>query len=791
MRLSKHFLNDYVDLTGIDYHDLASRMVFTGNEYESIDKMCNVTGIVVGYVVECINHPESDHLHICQVDLGTETKQIICGAPNVAAGQKVIVATVGAQLPGGVIKRAHLAGMDSEGMICSLMELGIDSKYLSENDKIGIHILGEDAEIGSDPLVYLQMDDEVIDFELTADRGDLMSILGMAYEVGAIYNLKVMLPDTTYHASNLSMKDYSLEVETKDCSIYLGKVVNNVVIKESPGFIKNRLIASGIRPINNVVDISNYVMLEYGQPLHFFDALKLGKHIIVRNAEENETLTTLDNNIRTLNKNDIVIANETEAVALAGVMGGLTTEVETDTKDIFIEAAIFDPIKIRLTSNRILRSEASNRYEKGIDPNRTLKAIERACHLLEKYASASPVADMISYDNTLKEDKKIVVHLDKINQVLGMELTSNDVKDTLNRLDFKYTGENPITVFVPTRRIDVNIVEDLIAEIGKIYGYDKVVGKLPIVEIKQGHYTDHMLLVKNTRKRLQSLGLQQVITYSLTRLNEINDFVIEPHDIVEINNYLSEDRKVMRQSMIRSLMNVYDYNASRGQNDVSIFECGSSYYKIDEKYIEESKVAGLMSGEYIATSWGETKVVDFYLLKGIIENLLGYLGFNNRYQLTINHLPKEMHPGRSAMILLDNEEIGFFGEVSPMVTKKRLYVFEFSLTKILNKKVRSIKYKEVSKYPSVHKDLAFIVKKDTTAKEIEDILKRVGSRLLTEIKVFDVYTGDNVGEGEKSIAFALTFQDQNKTLTDEEVTNIFNKMIESVESKLDAKLRDK
>ena len=406
-------------------------MVFAGNEYESISKLCNAQGLVIGKVLECVNHPDSDHLHICQVDIGDSIKQIVCGAPNVRAGILVIVAKEGATLPGGItIKKTSLAGTESEGMICSLAELGLDSKYLTEEDKNGIHILENDAIVGEDPLKYLELDDEIIDFELTANRADLLSVMGMAYEVGAIYNRKIKFPDTTYEATKENINDqYQLDVKTSDCSIYLGKLVHNVTIKESPKFIKSRLMASGIRPINNVVDISNYVMLEYGQPLHFFDADKLGNHIIVRKANAQEEITTLDGIKRSLMDSDIVIANEKEAVALAGVMGGLDTEVENDTKNIFIESAIFNPINIRYTSKRILRSEASNRYEKGIDPNRTEEALNRACYLLNKYASGEVTDDILTYDKSEKESKKIEISLEKINAVLGYELTDQQEKD--------------------------------------------------------------------------------------------------------------------------------------------------------------------------------------------------------------------------------------------------------------------------------------------------------------------------------------------------------------------------
>lgn len=794
MRLSKKFISDYIDIHDIDMKELAEKMVFAGNEYEEMKPFCEATNLVIGEVLECVDHPESDHLHICQVNLGDETVQIVCGAPNVRKGLKVIVSKVGATLPGGiVIKNAKLAGVESNGMICALAELGLESKYLKEEDKNGIHELPNDAPVGDDALAYLEFDDTIIDFELTADRADLMNMIGMAYEVGAIYDRPVTVKEPVVNEQgNDITDDYQLDVETENCSIYLGKCVSNVSIKESPQFIKERLMACGIRPINNVVDISNYVMLEYGQPLHFFDADRLGKHIVVRMAKEEETLTTLDGQIRELKSSDIVIANEKEAVALAGVMGGLSTEVEEDTKNIFIEAAIFDPVHIRYTSKAILRSEASSRYEKGIDPNRTKQAILRACELLEKYAGGITRTGMLCHDQAIKEDKKIDITLEKINQVLGMKLESADVESILKRLGFTYNVEKEhYHVTVPTRRLDVNIKEDLIEEIGRIYGYDHVSGKLPVVPMKQGTYPKKEKMIKEIRKRLEGLGFYQVITYSLVGDSECKQFVNQMKTPVAVLAPLSEDKKVMRQTLIPSLLNVMEYNLARNVKDIQIFETGSIYYQ-EEHYVEEQMLSGLLLGNYQGNTWQNQYLkVDFYLVKGVIENLLNYLGLNGRYQIVADENYQDMHPKMTASILVDHETVGYFGKVHPRTSKRDVYVFEISLDKLLEKKVRQVKYKEISKYPSVHKDLAFIMPKAMESEQVMSILKKVGGRLLTNIDVFDVYEGENVGADEKSIAYALTFQNATKTLSDEEVTTIFNQMISEVESKLKIKLRNK
>jgi phenylalanyl-tRNA synthetase beta chain len=784
MKLSRNFLKDYIDINDIDYTELANKMVLVGNEFENVKYLSDATNVVVGEVLECNRHPESTKLSICKVNTG-EVNQILCGASNVKAGQKVVVAKIGAILPGGFeIKKAKLAGYDSEGMICSLTELGIESKYMSDEDKEGIHVLKSDAKVGENALEYLSYNDQVIDFELTSNRADLLSVIGMAYEVGAIYNKKVILPNIDYKEIEESI-NMNLSVETPNCSLYLGKMVKDIVIEESPYFIKARLIASGIRPINNVVDISNYVMLETGQPLHFFDALKLGNKVLVRNAKE-EAITTLDNTTHNLISDDIVITDGEKPVALAGVMGGLNTEVTNSTTSIFIESAIFDSISIRNTSKRTFRTEATNRFEKGIDPNRSLFALNRACYLLEKYASGKVLKGLVSHDVTNKEDKKITISLNKVNQVLGMNLTGEEVVIILNKLGFKNEGN---TILVPTRRLDIGIEEDLIEEIGRIHGYDNLLGKLPTTNVKEGKYSKKALMIKEIRNLLQSLGLNQVITYSLLKDKEVNNFVLEPKEIVTLLSPMSEDKKVMRQSLLTGLYNVYEYNNARFIKDINIFETGSIYYKKDNNYVEDTYVSGLLSGTYLSNDWQQKTIkVDFYLVKGIIENLLGYLGLNNRYQINDTNIPNGYHIGRSAAVYVDNILIGHFGQIDPRISKKEVYVFELNLELLLSLKVRNIKFKEINKYPSVTRDLSIVINKEVSSKTITDTIKKASGKLLTNIDIFDLYVGPNVLETEKSLAYSLTYEDANKTLEDNEINAILEKVKNEL-TNIGAKLR--
>ena len=788
MRLSTNFLKDYVDID-VPVKTLAEDMTRVGNEYDFAGNFIEATNLVIGEIKECEEHPDSDHLHVCKVDVGNEILQIVCGAPNARKGLKVIVALPGAVLPGDfTIKKGIIRGVESNGMMCSIAELGLESKFLKPEDKDGIHELPLDAPIGKDPIAYMEMDDGVIDFELTANRGDLLSILGMAYEVGAIYNKEVASIDLSHEEQGYNITNsFKVDVQTNNCSLFLAKKVENVTIKESPAFIKNRLMASGIRPINNVVDISNYVMLEVGQPLHFYDADKLGNKIIVRMAENGEKLTTLDNIERTLNENDIVIATPDSAIGLAGVMGGLTTEVENFTKDVIIESAIFDGVKVRKTSKKIVRSEASNRFEKGLDPNRTYMAIERACHLLEKYADATVVSGLCVYDKTDKQDKEIKITVKNINDVLGTNLSEDEVIDVFKRLKFKgYAEDGKISVLVPRRRLDISIKEDLIEEVGRIYGVDNIQGKLPVLPMKAGSYDK---TTREIRNKMVSLGLNETLTYVLVNKEEAKQYTCDSFENLKLLDPLTEERDTLRYSIIPSLVKTYEYNKARNIKDVSIFEIGKGFFKKGEEYGENSKLCVLMAGEYYL-GLGNKQNVDFYIIKGIAEEILDYLGYEGRYSFVhSSNLPEEFHPGQSAEISVNNDIVGVVAKLHPQVSKDDVFVLEINLDKLLSKRTGKMKYKEISKFPSIKKDLAFVVNKNVESKEIETVIKKAGGNLLTDITVFDVYTGENVGADEKSIAYNLTFMDSRKTLTEDEVSVVFEKIIEMVESKCDAKLR--
>ena len=789
--ISLNWVKDYIDLSDQDLKELAVKVTKAGINVEKVITN-HIDNLVIGEVLECVNHPDSDHLHVCKVRIGDEVTQIVCGAKNVCQGIKVIVALPGAVLPGNFeIKQSKIRGVESNGMICALFELGLEEKSEDNYDK-GICILDKDAPVGEDPLAFLGLDDTLYELDVHKHRNnDCYYHIGFAYEIASILNRKVVLPVSDYNeVSDNIDKHFELKVETSKCPYYLAKMVVDVEIKESPDFIKKRLISAGMRPINNVVDISNYVMLEYGQPMHFFDKDKLGNKVVVRDACDGEKIVTLDEKERVLRNSDIVITDGEKAVCIAGVMGGLNTDVDVNTKSILIESAIFDATSIRYTAGNLnLRSEASIRYGKGLNYEYTLAAIDRACSLLEKYANAKVLSGMVSHDVLDKSKKIVKFKASDVNRMLGITISTSDMEVELNRLDFPYElNGDEFIVTVPNRRLDIDPnVNDIAEEIGRLYGYHNLVSTLPVVPLRKGEYVGDVKYRKLISKRLRALGLNECKTYTLVSPEMADSFKYDNMVNVVLPNPMSVDKSVVRTSILPSLLNTYEYNKARKVNDINLYEISKVY---DVNYNEETKVAMLMKGNYITNNWQGTNVkVDFYVIKGLVENVLDYFGLKNRYSFEVK-LVDDMHPGICASIVLDREEIGIIGRVHPSLWKDDIYLAEFSLTKIMDKKIKAIKYKESSKYPEIKKDLAFVVKKDKTAGEVMNQIKKSGGRLLNDVAVFDVYTGDNVGSDEKSIAYSLTFSDPTRTLTDDEVTEVFNKIISEVEQKCNAKLRD-
>ena len=787
--INLEWVSDYIDISDLTPKELAEKVTESDINVEKVITN-HIDNLVIGEVVECTNHPDSDHLHICKVDIGSEVLQIVCGAPNVRVGLKAIVALVGAVLPGDFeIKKSKIRGVESNGMLCALYELGFEEKN-DETYSKGIYEGASNLKVGEDALKALDLESTVLELDIHKHRNnDCYYHIGFAYALGSILNRKVTLPDISFKEINDNVENhFDLEVATSKCSYYLAKMVKDIEIKESPEFIKKRLISAGMRPINNVVDISNYVMLEFGQPLHFFDYDLLGSKVLVRDAVNNEEITTLDNKERVLTNNDIVITDGTTPKCIAGVMGGVDTEVTENTKTILIESAIFDAVSIRNTAARLnLRSEASIRYGKGLNYEYTEMAIKRACHLLEKYANATILAGIVKYDNVDKTKKIVTFKAKEVNNLLGIEIAETDMEKEMDRLGFTYTLKDEVfTVTIPNRRLDIEPnVNDIAEEIVRLYGYHNLTSTLPVVSIKKGEYKGDIKYRKFISKRLRMLGLTETKTYTLVSPSMADLFDYEQKEKVVLPNPMSVDKSVIRTTIIPSLINVYNYNKARKVEDIFLYEISKTY---DKNYQEESKIAGLLKGNIVKSSWNGNIKCDFYVVKGIVEDILNSLGFTNRYTFVPTKLPN-LHPGVSASILLDGEMLGIIGRIHPNTLKDEVYVFELSLNKLM-RKVKPIKFKEPAKYPSIQKDVAFLIDRNISASEIEKMIKKSSSRLLKDISVFDVYLGANIASDKKSIAFKLTYLDETKTLTDEEVMNDFYQMIEKVTKEFNCEIRD-
>ena len=787
--ISMNWVKDYLDLNGEDLVKVADDVTKAGINVEAVITN-HIDNLVVGEVLECVDHPDSDHLHVCKVNVGKETVQIVCGAPNVRAGIKVIVALPGAVLPGDFeIKAGKIRGEESNGMICALFELGLEEKT-DETYAKGIEELPEDAPVGLDAMEYLGCDDTLFDLDVHKHRNnDCYYHIGFAYEVGTIINKPVKLPEAKYNVdkSDSVDKHVKLTVDTDKCPCYIGRMVKNVKIGESPEWIKKRLTSVGMRSINNVVDISNFVMLEFGQPTHFFDADKLGNEVLVRNANDGEKIVTLDEIERNLLSSDIVITDGKVPTCIAGVMGGQNTEIDDNTKNIFIESAIFDSVSIRNTSKRLmLKSEASIRYGKGLNYEYTNLAMDRCLSLLEQYAGATVIDGVLLHDKVDKTEKIVEFTSNEINKYLGIEISDEDMEVQLKRLDFAYTlKDHKFKCTIPRRRLDIDPnIADMAEEIGRLYGYHNLVGTLPEVGMKRGVYKGDVGIRKTISRRLRSLGLNEVKTYTLVSPKMADMFKYEDRDAITLPSPMSQDKSIIRLSLIPSLLQTYEYNKARKVNDINIYEIGKTY---DKNYTEDHKVALLMKGSYITNKVNGINIkADFYLVKGIIENLFNYLGFKNRYDFQKVEV-KELHPGVSASILIDRKPVGIIGKVHPSIYKEEVYVAEFSLTKLYELTTKALKFKGASKYPEIQKDVAFIVPNELTNAEIEAVIKHAGGRLLDNIDIFDIYR--DIEPGKKSMAYNLTFKDDTRTLSDEEVMQVFNNIIKEVESKLDAKLR--
>lgn len=802
MLVSTKWLNEYVNINGINPADLAEKITRSGIEVDSIiDRSHGMTNVVVGYVKECVKHPEADKLNICQVDVGEETTQIICGAPNIAQGQKVIVARPGAVLPGGMkIKKAKLRGEESNGMICSLQELGIEGKLVAKAYAEGIYVLPEDTIPGENALPLLGLDDTVLEFDLTPNRSDALSMLGVAYEVGAILSQGIALPKIDYKEAAEKAEDkLKLRVDaTSDNPMYVAKVVKNIKVAESPLWLQNYLMAAGVRPHNNVVDITNYVLMEYGQPLHAFDYDRLGTgEIVVRHAEEGEKITTLDDTERTLNSHNLVITNGKEPVAIAGVMGGANSEVHNGTTTVVIESAYFAPSSVRQTSKEVgLRSDASTRFEKGVDPNRVQEAAERAAQLMAELAGGEVLSGSVIVDELDKTAERITISPDYINSRLGMKISMDDMLSILERLRIPTEAINgQLVIEAPTRRQDLRIKEDIIEEIARMYGYDEIPKTLPVSESTPGGLTPYQAKRRIVRQFLEGAGLYQAITYSLTSKEQSQAYALETAHVTELLMPMSEERSILRQSLIPHLLDAATYNVARRIDSVALYETGSVFLGEEEDGLprEVEHVAAVLTGKWVDHAWqGETKKVDFFVIKGIVEGMMERLGLLDGLAFEQAAIDG-MHPGRTANIFLNGERIGLVGQIHPTEQKKRdlkeTYVMELNLERILSIDTDELLYVPVPRFPSISRDIALVVDSGTSAGTLEAIIRKAGGKLLKDVKLFDLYEGNNVEEGKKSLAFSMTYFDPERTLTDEEVVKAHEKVLNALTNDANAQLR--
>ncbi|MDI7740525.1 phenylalanine--tRNA ligase subunit beta [Lysinibacillus fusiformis] len=793
MLVSLNWLKQYVDIDGLAPEELAEKITRSGIEVDAvIDRSGGMTNVVVGHVVSKEKHPDADKLNVCQVQVGEgDIRQIICGAPNVDAGQNVIVALPGARLPGGVkIKKAKMRGQESNGMICSLQELGVEGRVVPKAYADGIYVLPEDAVPGSDALELIGLRDTVLELGLTPNRSDALSMLGVAYEVAAILSQEVKLPEIQYTTVSEKAEDYiKVHVEAKENPLYAAKVVKNVKIAESPLWLQHYLMAAGVRPHNNVVDITNYILMEYGQPLHAFDYDSLkSKEILVRLANEGEKIVTLDEQERTLKGHNLVITNGTEPVAIAGVMGGANSEVTSDTTTVVIEAAYFDGFSVRRTSKELgLRSDSSARFEKGVDPNRVLLAGERAAQLLAELAGGEVLEGTVLVDDLDKSPARVVVSPDFINNRLGMKISLEEMLSILNRLQFDVEAANGLLIVdAPTRRQDIKIEEDIVEEIARLYGYDEIPMTLPEGNDQIGGLTPYQAKRRIARNVMEGAGLYQAVTYSLTSDELSQKFALKAEDTTRLLMPMSEERSTLRQSLIPHLVEAASYNVARKADSVALYEVGSVFLgkTAEELPYEEEHLALVVSGKWVDNAWqGEKLAVDFFVAKGIVESLFEKLGLTERVSFEKASVDG-LHPGQTAVILLDGEKVGIIGGLHPTERKKYdlkdTFVAELNLKAILTATVEELVYTSVPRFPAMTRDIALELDRSKSAGEIIEIIRNAGTKLLKEVKVFDVYEGDKMEAGKKSVAFSLTYFDPERTLTDEEVVNAHNKVLKAL-----------
>ncbi len=801
MQVSYRWLQDYVDID-INPEELAERLTMTGLCVDRVERpWAGISGIVAGKIVKLEKHPNADKLLVCQIDMGGKTIQVVTGAPNVAVGNIVPVAVVGAKLPKGEITKSELRGVESFGMLCSMSEMNIDS---SAEAKAGIWLLPDSIKPGTDMVSELMLDDAVLEFDLTPNRSDCLSVINIAREVAAILGKKVKLPKISYSESKEDIADiFAIDVQNKElCPRYTAKLVQGVKVGESPLWMQHYLRSAGMRPINNVVDISNFVMLEWGQPLHTFDFDTLaGGKIVVRSVKPGEKIVTLDEEERELPQNTTLICDGEKAVCIAGIMGGMNTEITQATENILIESACFDMTAIRRASKALgLRSESSQRFEKGIDIFTTHIASERAVQLLVNLCNGVATKGMLdSWDGEGEPYVCIKLNSAKVNAVLGTSYDPAQIKNVFERLEFgvENQGEGWL-IKVPSYRRDIFIEEDLIEEVARLLGYENIPTALPFGEITEGKISEEQAFYDKLVERCMALGLRQVINYGFIGPKAWDLLGLAESDAlrktITIKNPLNIEQSIMRTTLLPGMLATAARNNSRRNNDLAIFERGNVFIPGSEELPDEPMhLAVLLMGRETASWQNAGREYDFYYLKGILELLCKKAKVSNWYLSAADDI-SFLHPGQGAHIYVNYKKAGYIGQLNPLVGKNyelngRAYILELDLDLLYTAKSSVFEFSPLAKFPPSTRDLALVAKNDIPAVKVEEEIKRQGGNYLKSLKLFDVYEGIQLEAEYRSLAYALTFQALDRTLTDEEVNAAMEAILTGLQDNLQVRLR--
>ena len=794
MLISLDWLKQYVDIKE-DIKELDNALTMIGQEVEAIDiQGKGLDNVVIGHIVEYGKHPNSDKLTLVRVDVGTgEPLQIVCGAPNHKLGDKVVVAKIGAVLPGDFkIKKSKIRDVESFGMLCSQVELGIGE------DGDGIIILPEDAPIGQEYRKYAGLDDVIFELEITPNRPDCLSHIGIAREIAAYYGRKVKYPSAIYtEAIEATTSVAKVNIEDKDrCKRYMGRVIRNVTVGESPEWLKKRIRAMGLKPINNIVDITNFVMFEYNQPMHAFDLDKVSNGSInVRAAHAGEKIVTLDGVERELNNEELVIADDEKAIAIAGIIGGMGTEITAETKNVFLEVAYFTPENIRKTGRRLgISTDSSYRNERGIDIEGIPDASERAAALIVAIAGGELLDGAI--DKYVEKPKKIEIplSLEKLNKFVGKELSSDTVGKILSNLGLgiKTLSQDTLLITPPTYRGDLTRTADIYEEIIRIYGFENIEPIMPVENIQAGKKAENIDLIDSTKEILREIGLQEVINYSFIPRNVVDILNIK-ESVIEIKNPLSEDMAILRPTLMWSVLSNIRDNINRNQFDLRFCEVSRVFSPAQELANEELRICIGLAGRPERTLWDpKPEAYDFYTIKGYVEKLMEYMGVT-KYRLERSS-NSNFHPGRSAELRIGNDIIGVFGEIHPDVQEKmeikreRVYIAEIDLTKCVKYIKNFTKYEKIVKYPEVTRDLAIVLSKDVLVGNMIENLKRV-SPIIEKIDIFDVYEGEKIDADKKSVAISIVLRDKEKTLDEKEIKTAIDKILTTISKDYNGEIR--